>query len=69
MKLVMAGSLPDQFAAEFVRLLHWFDQTHPGCVLQTISDAALPRDLRPLFEPLGLPVIDPRRFPPRDDAD
>jgi len=69
MKLILAGSLPDQFAGEFVKLLHRFDQTHPGCVLQTISDTALPRDLRPIFEPFDLPVVDPRRFHTREDSD
>jgi hypothetical protein len=67
MKGVMAFAVPDQFVVEFSRLLHWFDESHPGCTLQTITDAALPADplkLRNTFAEFapGFPVVDPRRL-------
>jgi hypothetical protein len=66
MKLVMAGSLPNEFAAEFTSLIRRFDELHAGCTFQILADAALPQDLRPFFQRFDFPVIDPRRF---DDPD
>jgi len=62
MKLVMAGSLPNEFAAEFTHLIRRFDESHGGCTFQIMANAALPSDLRPIFERLGFPVVDPRKF-------
>jgi hypothetical protein len=70
MKLAMAGSLPNEFAAEFTHLIRDFDARHAVCcTFQIIADAALPSDLRPTFERLGFPVGDPRRFGFDRDSD
>jgi hypothetical protein len=62
MKLVLAGSLPNEVAAEFTSLIRRFDELHAGCVFRIMADAALPPDLRPTFARLGFPVCDPRKF-------
>jgi hypothetical protein len=67
MKGVLAFAIPDRFAAEFSELLYRWDEIHPGCVLQTITDAALPADplkLRSIYDRIapGFPVCNPRRF-------
>jgi len=64
MKALAGISVPDHVVLEFTRLLDWFDRDHPGCVIQLVSDTALPADVRPLCARLapGLPAIDPRRF-------
>jgi hypothetical protein len=70
MKLVLASSFPDEYALEFSRFIHQFDAAHPGCTIQIIADAALPRELKPTFARIapGFPVVDRRRFH-RDDSD
>jgi hypothetical protein len=67
MKALAGVSIPDQFASEFVRLLHWFDEAHAGCTIMLIADAELhvsADQLRTTCARLapGLPAIDPRRF-------
>ena len=69
MKAVIAASLPNEFAAEFTNLIRRFDELHAGCTIQIIADAALPQDLRPIFERLGFPVVDPRTFGFDRDSD
>src|SRR5262249_36268571 len=53
MKAVIAASLPNEFAAEFPHLIRRFDELHTGCTFQIVADAALPQDLRPVFESLA----------------
>jgi hypothetical protein len=67
MKALAGVSIPDEFTLEFVRLLRWFDESHPGSTIQVISDAALPvsaDQLRSTCARLApsLPAINPRRF-------
>ena len=67
MKALAGVSIPDQFASEFVRLLHRFDEAHAGCTIMLIADAELPvsaDQFRTTCDrhPPGLPAIDPRRF-------
>jgi hypothetical protein len=64
MKLVLAASFPDSAVLKFSRLIHSFDQQHQGCVIQVISDPALPADLPPTLERLApcFPVVDPGCF-------
>jgi len=69
MKAVIAASLPNEFAAEFTNLIRRFDELHAGCTIQIIADATLPQDLRPIFERLGFPVVDPRTFGFDRDSD
>jgi len=42
MKALAGVSIPDEFASEFVRLLHWFDEAHAGRTIMLIADAEIP---------------------------
>jgi hypothetical protein len=52
-KAVIAASFPNEFAAEFTRLISRFDELHTGRTFEIVADAALPPDLRPTFARLA----------------
>ena len=65
MKLVMAGSLANEFLGEFTQLIREFDTRHDGCTFQIVGESAFPRDrLHQTFARIspGFPVIDLWRF-------